>query len=67
MQSTNITIPKIKWAQRKDKLFITIDVVGVKTPQIDIVDGRTLKFQGTDETHKYAFELELFEEVVKEE
>ena len=67
MQSTNITIPKIKWAQRKDKLFITIDVVGVKTPQIDIVDGRTLKFQGTDETHKYAFELELFEEVNKEE
>ena len=67
MQSSAITIPKIKWAQRKEKLFITIDVVGVKNPQIDIVDGKTLKFHGTDETHKYAFEIELFDEVVKEE
>jgi prostaglandin-E synthase len=67
MQSTATTIPNIKWAQRKDKIFITIDVVGVKSPQIDIVDGKTLKFQGTDETHKYAFELELYDEVSKEE
>ena len=67
MQSSGITIPKIKWAQRKEKLFITVDVVGVKNPQIDIVDGKTLKFHGTDETHKYAFEIELFDEVIKEE
>ncbi len=67
MQSSAITIPKIKWAQRKEKLFITVDVVGVKNPQIDIIDGKTLKFHGTDETHKYAFEIELFDEVVKEE
>lgn len=64
-QST--TIPQIKWAQRKDKLFVTIDVVEVKNPNIDIIDGKVLKFQGTDKTHTFAFEIELYDEVLKEE
>jgi prostaglandin-E synthase len=67
MKTSSITTPNIKWAQRKEKLYVTIDVVGVKNPQIDIVDGKILKFQGTDESHKYAFELELYDEVQKEE
>src|SRR4051812_44773549 len=58
--------PTVKWAQRKDKLFITIDVVEIKNPVIDIVDGKTLKFSGSDKDTNYAFELELFEEVDKE-
>jgi hypothetical protein len=43
MQST--TIPQVKWAQRKDKLFLTIDAVGVKNPSIDIADNHILKFR----------------------
>jgi hypothetical protein len=39
------TPPHVKWAQRKDKLFITIDAVGVKNPQIDISNENVLKFQ----------------------
>jgi prostaglandin-E synthase len=62
-----VTTPQIKWAQRKDKLFVTIDVVEVKNPQIDIVDGRLLKFQGSDSNHAYGFEIELYDEVLKEE
>ena len=62
-----VTTPSIKWAQRKDRLFITIDVVEVKNPEIDIVDGRTLIFRGTDNTRSYGFSLDLYEEVVKEE
>ena len=67
MQSGQTLIPSIKWAQRKDKVFITIDVVEVKNPMIDIVDGRVLKFQGSDKSHTYAFEVELYDEVDKEE
>jgi prostaglandin-E synthase len=67
MQSGQTIIPSIKWAQRKDKVFITIDVVEVKNPMIDIVDGRVLKFQGSDKSHTYSFEVELYEEVDKEE
>jgi hypothetical protein len=39
------TIPQIKWAQRKDRLFLTVDVVDVKNPKIDIHDGHVLKFE----------------------
>lgn len=67
MQSGGVTIPNIKWAQRKDRLFITVDVVEIKNPEIDIIDGKLLKFKGTDKNHTYAFELELYEEVDKEE
>jgi cytosolic prostaglandin-E synthase len=61
------TIPTIKWSQRKDRLYITIDVVGLKTPVIDVIDGKKLKFQGTDGNKKFAFQIELFDEVIKEE
>ena len=64
---SNITNPIIKWAQRKKKVFITIDAVEVKNPLIDIVDGKVLKFQGTDSNHKYGFEIELYDEVVKDD
>ena len=43
MQAT--TIPQVKWAQRKDKLFLTIDAVDVKNPEIDIKDNHILKFK----------------------
>jgi prostaglandin-E synthase len=66
MQSTQI--PNIKWAQRKDRIFITIDVINMKSPLIDIVDGRTLKFSGTGENKaSYAFDLKFYDEVNKEE
>jgi prostaglandin-E synthase len=65
--NTGVSTPNVKWAQRKDKLFVTIDAVEVKNPEIDIVDGKTLKFKGSDSNHTYAFELELYDEVVKEE
>ncbi len=61
------SIPQTKWAQRKDKLFITFDVTDIKNPVIDIVDGRILKFHGDTKDHKYALEVELYDEVVKEE
>lgn len=68
MQSHQTTkIPTIKWAQRKDKIFLTIDAVEIKNPEIDIIDGKILKFAGNDKDTKYAFEIELFEEVDKEQ
>ena len=57
--------PIIKWAQRKDKLFITINVVHSKKPSVEI-DGKKMKYQGTDGNINYAFEIELFDEIDKE-
>jgi len=59
--------PQLKWAQRKDKVYITFDLIEVQDPQIDIVDGKVLKFSGSDKNHTYSLELELFEEISKED
>ena len=59
--------PIIKWAQRKDKLFITICVVHSKKPIVDLTDGKRIKYQGTDGTTNFAFDIELYDEIVKEE
>ena len=37
--------PHIKWAQRKDKLFITIEVENLLNPQIDLTNEGSLKFR----------------------
>ena len=65
--SSNTQFPILKWAQRKDKLFITIMVVHTKKPSVDIVEGKTLNYSGTDGTKNYSFEIELFDEVLKDE
>ena len=67
MTDTKTQFPIIKWAQRKDRLFITISVVHSKKPIVDLTDGKKIKYQGTDGTNNYAFEFELYDEIVKEE
>lgn len=68
MQSVSaVTNLNVKWAQRKDKVFLTIDAVEITNPEIDIIDGKVLKFQGADKKNKYAFEIEFYDEVVKED
>ena len=57
--------PILKWAQRKDKLFITINVVHSKKPTIEI-DGKKMKYQGTDGNINYSFDIELYDEIDKE-
>ena len=59
--------PILKWAQRKDKLFITICVVHSKKPIVDLTDGKRIKYQGTDGSVNYYFDIELYDEIVKEE
>ena len=57
--------PSLKWAQRKDKLYITIHVVHSQKPTIDI-KCKKMKYSGTDGTKNYSFEIELFDEIDKE-
>ena len=67
MTETKTQFPMIKWAQRKDRLFITINVVHSKKPIVDLTDGQRIKYQGTDGTVNYAFDMELYDEISKEE
>jgi prostaglandin-E synthase len=67
MTEQKTQFPMIKWAQRKDKLFITISVVHSKKPVVDLTDGKRIKYQGTDGTRTYKFDIELYDEIIKEE
>ena len=40
--NSNTKIPNLKWAERKDLLFITIDVNEMKNPKIDLIENRLI-------------------------
>ena len=67
MTESKTQFPILKWAQRKDKLFITISVVHSKKPIVDLTDGKRIKYQGTDGNINYEFDIELYDEINKEE
>lgn len=56
MNSDKPICPHIKWAQRKDKLFITIEVENLFNPQIDLTNEGSLKF-------RYVFYFNISEEL----
>mmetsp|Transcript_132942 Transcript_132942/g.187858 ORF Transcript_132942/g.187858 Transcript_132942/m.187858 type:complete len:229 (+) Transcript_132942:25-711(+) len=55
-------LPPIKWAQRKDSVYVTIDVPDVKDEQISLKDT-TLSFKGKSGDRTYELELEFFAEL----
>ena len=67
MSQAKTQFPILKWAQRKDKLYITICVVHSKKPIVDLTDGKRIKYQGTDGSVNYAFDIELYDEIVKDQ
>jgi hypothetical protein len=54
----------IIWAQRKDKVLVTINVLDITDPVLKIEGGKFL-FSGTSGDQTYRAEVELFGEVVK--
>lgn len=65
MEATNN--PNIKWAERKDKLFVTIQLTEVKDTKIDITDDNRLIFSGVSDGKTFKLDLELYGEVIKSE
>lgn len=48
----------VKWAQRKDSLYVTIALADVKDYKVDLTD-RKLVFQGTSDGKLYKLDLEF--------
>ncbi len=55
--------PNIKWAERKDRLFVTIELNEVKDPKIELTEDNHLKFSGSSEGKNYSLDLELYKDV----
>jgi hypothetical protein len=60
-------LPTIKWAQRKDRVFLTIDLRDIEHEIIEWISPSQLKIEVTSDKKIYATVLELFEEVNIEE
>ena len=52
-------VPSVMWAERKDKLFITIDVPDCADAKVDIAEDGKLTFKGTGGTEKQQYEVAL--------
>lgn len=58
---SDVLVPRCLWAQRSDKIYLTIEVFGVKDEKIDL-SADTLVFSGTrsEDGSKFAVTLEFF-------
>jgi len=56
MSSSNIA--PVKWAQRKDSLYITISLADVKDHTIDLTEKK-ITFSGVSGNQAYTLDLEL--------
>jgi len=57
--------PIIKWAQRKERLFLELQLRDVQDEKVDLT-SRGISFSGRSGGRLYEFRIEFFEEVVPE-
>ncbi|KVH94471.1 hypothetical protein Ccrd_003467 [Cynara cardunculus var. scolymus] len=56
-------IPEVKWAQREDKVFITVLLADTKDAKVNLAPEGVFTFSATAGTHQYDLKLELFDKV----
>jgi len=56
-------LPNIKWAQRKDRVFLTVEQRDIENEKIEWVSPTHLKIEVTSDKKVYAVDLELFDEI----
>eukprot|EP01080_Neovahlkampfia_damariscottae_P001047 gene1047-10566_t len=60
--------PKVQWAQRKEYVFVTVDIQDAKNLNVELADEGKIKFSCEDQKgQKFAFEFDLSNEIVKDE
>jgi hypothetical protein len=60
---STVNIAPVKWAQRKDSLYVTISLSDVTDYAIDVTE-RKITFTGTSGGQAYKLDLELVRELV---
>ena len=66
MENSATKTPHIMWAQRKDKVLITVEQANMKDIKISIPEPSRVVLTGTSEGVNYKLDLKLFGEVDKE-
>merc|ERR1712151_1068536 len=65
-KEAEVRFPDLKWAQRKDKVMVTVDVPDIEKHDINLTEDGKLSLTAEATSQKFAFELELFAEIDKE-
>ncbi|PIA44411.1 hypothetical protein AQUCO_01700183v1 [Aquilegia coerulea] len=62
-------VPEVKWAQREDKVYITVLLPDAKSPKVNLEPDGTFTFSATAgaENHLYELKLDLYDKVNVEE
>jgi hypothetical protein len=55
--------PIVKWAQRKDRVFIEVGLRDIVDEHISLTET-TITFEGVSDSKKYGFNFELFDAIV---
>ena len=56
--------PNFAWAQRKDRVFVTIEVPNCDKKASTVnIEGQSLKFKGKTDTQEYELDIELYGEL----
>ena len=55
--------PEIKWAQREDKLYITVVLADTKDAKVNLAPEGVFSFSATAGQHAYDLKLELADKV----
>ena len=56
----------VKWAQRKENVFIEVGLRDIADEEIKLT-ATSIKFKGKSDKKQYGFELEFFDEISEEE
>ncbi|XP_076946536.1 uncharacterized protein OsI_027940-like [Bidens hawaiensis] len=59
--------PEVKWAQREDKVFITVVLANTKDAKVNLAPEGVFTFSAKAGQHEYDLKLELFDKVNVEE
>ena len=65
MSKPQTMAPSVSWAQRKDKVFVNIQLEEIEDETIT-VNTKTLIFRGTSRGVKYGVDLEFYQDVIPE-
>lgn len=55
--------PEIKWAQREDKVFLTVVLADTKDAKVNLAPEGVFTFSAKAGQHEYDLKLELFDKV----
>ena len=62
-----IKIPEVLWIQTNEVILLSIFVSEPKNPNIYIINESILSYKSNEESESYAFEIELYDKIIKEE